>query len=100
MREIEYERRLDFDARLRAQYRVSRGRVVQFTVQLEVLRESQWLPVIRYDTAHHFAHRDSYEPNGRRIKMDLNMTFEEALSFAIQDLRDRWESYRDEFLQR
>jgi hypothetical protein len=99
LKEIEYERQLDTDARLRVQYQVSRGRVVRFTVQLEVLIDDQWEPVVRYDTAHQFAHRDLYRPGRRVIKTDLKITFEEALSYALNDLRDNWESYRDRFLK-
>lgn len=99
LRDIDYERQLDIDARLRVQYRISRGRVVQFVAQLEILNEGEWRSVIRYDTAHRFAHRDSHELSGRQTKTELKMTFEEALSFALQDLRDNWESYRDRFLR-
>lgn len=100
MKDIEYERQLDINTRMRAQYRVTRGRVSRFMVQLEVLAEDQWQPVVRYDTAHRFAHRDLYRLGGQVIKTDLKMTFEEALSYALRDLRDNWESYRNRFLKR
>ncbi len=80
MRDIEYERPLDVNTRMHAQYRVTRGRVTRFVVQLEVLLEGRWQPVVRYDTAHRFAHCDLYQPNGQVIKTDLKMTFEEALT--------------------
>jgi len=98
LRDIEYERQLDFDSRMRARYRVARGRVSRFTVQLEVLRAGKWRPVVRYDTSHRFAHRDLYRTRGRAVKSDLKMTFEEALTYALDDLRENWESYREKFL--
>jgi hypothetical protein len=67
-------------------------------VQLEVLAGDKWQPVVRYDTSHRFAHCDLYRPGGRVIKTELRMTFEEALTHALNDLREKWESYRDEFL--
>ena len=98
MRNIEYERQLDLDARIRAQYRVDRGKVSRFTVQLEVLVGDEWQPVVRYDTSHRFAHCDIYGHGGRAAKTDLRMTFEEALTHALKDLRDNWESYKNRFL--
>jgi hypothetical protein len=34
--------------------------VLQFVVQLEVEQEGAWMPVIRYDNAHGFCHRDDF----------------------------------------
>ena len=98
MRDIEYERQLDFDTRMRARFHVARGRVSRFIVQLEVLLAGKWRPVVRYDTSHRFAHRDLYRARGRAVKSDLKMTFEEALTYALDDLRENWESYREQFL--
>lgn len=84
---------------MRVQCQVNRARVIRFTVQLEVLAEGQWRPVVRYDTAHRFAHCHWYRPSGKVIKMDLKMAFEEALTQALNDLRDNWELYRDRFLR-
>jgi hypothetical protein len=85
---------------MRAQYKTDRGRVTQFTIQLEVLTKGRWQAVVRYDTAHRFAHRDLSQPGGRILKTELKMSFEEALTHALQDLRSNWESYRDEFLRK
>lgn len=100
LKAIEYERQLDLDARLRVEYSTSRKQVTQFVVQLEVFAGEQWQPVVRYDSAHRFAHRDLYFPNGKVTKTALRMSFEEALSFALQDLRDNWETYRERFLKK
>lgn len=70
----------------------------RFTVQLEVLAGGKWRPVVRYDTSHRFAHRDLYRAPGRAVKSDLKITFDEALTHALADLRDYWESYREKFL--
>ena len=67
-------------------------------MQIEVLLEEKWRPVVRYDTSHRFAHKDLYRGRGRVVKSDLKMSFEEALTYALDDLRDNWETYREKFL--
>src|SRR2546426_12055570 len=87
------------DVRLRCTYHRT-GRIVdQFTVQLEVLLQANWHPVVRYDNAHGFSHRDTLHPDGSQDKSglffgDTNETF----IFAIEDLRTNWAAYRDRYL--
>ncbi len=86
-------------ARLRCSF-VRRGRVIRaFTVQLEIRRGESWVPVVRYDNAHGFCHRDTLHRDGSQDKTnvfigDVNATF----TFAIEDLRSQWEAHRDRFL--
>jgi hypothetical protein len=98
--EIGYERQLDVDARIRAEYKSRKGRITSFIIQLEVLFKDEWKPVVRYDTAHGFAHRDLYNRRGRVTKTELNMPFNDALTYALNDIRDNWELYRKNFLGR
>ena len=100
MGEIGYERQLDVDARIRAEYKSRKGRITSFIIQLEVLFKDEWKPVVRYDTAHGFAHRDLYNRRGRVTKTELNMPFNDALTYALNDIRDNWELYRKNFLGR
>lgn len=86
------------DARKRHYHKTERGRVVQFVVQLEVKVEDQWKPVVRYDCSHRFVHRDSYGVSGRQKKEELDLSYEEALTFADEDIDDNWEQYRSTFL--
>ena len=75
---------------------------MSFVVQLEVLhpRRGAWLPVVRYDTAHGFAHRDRVFPDGTVEKTPLPIDdYNQALNYAEIDLRDHWEEYRDRFLK-
>lgn len=83
----------------RHHHETQRGRVVSFMVQLEVLVEGEWKPVVRYDCAHGYAHRDRYNLQGEQQKEDLAMNFEEALTFADEDLDDQWETYRERYLK-
>jgi len=90
---------LDFNARLRVWHQVQRRRVRAFTVQLEVLVKDQWKPVVRYDTAHSFAHRDLYTKDGRQFKTPLGMDFNQARTFAQKDILVNWQEYRRVFFE-
>ncbi len=86
-------------AHLRCSYRRRGKRVQQFTVQLEIRLGETWHPVVRYDNAHGFCHRDTLHPDGTQDKTalfvgDVNATF----TFAIEDLRATWEAHRSRFL--
>src|SRR6266480_2782990 len=79
-------------ARLRCSF-VRRGKTIQaFTVQMEIRIGESWVPVVRYDNAHGFCHRDTLHADGTQDKThvfigDVNATF----TFAIEDLRSHWE---------
>ncbi|MDO8734437.1 MAG: hypothetical protein Q7K21_04695 [Elusimicrobiota bacterium] len=74
--------------------------VVEFCVQLELFTDSKWFPVIRYDTAHGFAHRDYIRHDGRIEKTPINIEgFNEALTFSENDIKVNWELYREKFLK-
>jgi hypothetical protein len=65
--EKEYLIRLGDHARKRHHHKTDKGQVVTFMVQLEVeVEEGVWKPVVRYDCAHDFAHRDRYNLKGDR----------------------------------
>ena len=87
------------DIRKRHYHKTKRGKVVSFAVQLEVKVSDKWKEVVRYDCAHGYAHRDSYNLRGGRAKINLNLGFEETLTLADDDLDDNWESYRNQFLE-
>lgn len=71
------------------------GIVTGFVVQYEALIENEWRPVVRYDTAHGFAHRDLLHPGGDTEKQPLYLpSLNLALTFAIQDLKMLWTRYR------
>lgn len=68
-------------------------------VQLEVFVQGEWKPVIRYDCAHNYAHCDRFNLRGDQLKEELIMSYEEALTFADDDIDDHWDIYRNRFLQ-
>jgi len=82
---------------LRVRFELEHGRVVGFTVQLECRfgDNDQWVPVVRYDTAHGFAHCDRLHPYDPAVKTEMtSRDYHEALTLAMDDLADNWESYR------
>lgn len=88
------------EVRLRCSYRRRRGRITQFTVQLELLHDDDWLPVVRYDNAHGFCHRDTLHADGSQDKTpvylgDANETF----TRAVEDLQTHWQDHRARFLR-
>jgi hypothetical protein len=73
--------------------------ILQFAVQLELNCHGVWRPVVRYDNAHGFCHRDTLHADGTQEKTrlfvgDLNATF----TFAIADLKANWQAHCDRFL--
>ena len=60
MRDKEFLLDLESGVRMRCWHRTERGQVTAFTVQMELLVGGHWEPVVRFDTAHGFAHRDLY----------------------------------------
>jgi hypothetical protein len=68
---IEYVVPLGENVRKRHYHETDKGRVVGFVVQLEVLVTDQWKSVIRYDSAHGFAHIDRYYLDGKNLKWNF-----------------------------
>ena len=100
MSETEFLISYDVDVRLRHTHLTIHGRVVDFVVQLEIRVDDHWVPVIRYDTVHGFAHRDILHPDGSVTKTPLFVgNYGEALTYAEGDLKSNWDLYRERFLR-
>jgi hypothetical protein len=77
--------------------------VTAFTVQLECWLDDEWRPVMRYDTAHDQAHRDTLDWFGRvvgKLWLPAELDYNSALSEAIRDLSEHARTHREEFLGR
>ena len=97
MREVEFRRFLDETNALRVRFELERGRVLKFVVQLESRFEGEdlWVPVVRYDTAHGYAHCDRLHPYEEATKTRMTTAdYNEALNFALRDLKGNWATYR------
>ena len=97
MNEIEYVFPLsvELEDRLRVRATKARGKVVSFVVPYEAFIRGLWKAVVRYDTAHRFAHKDILHPDGSVQKQPLDFpSLNLAFTFAVQDLRNLWKWYR------
>ena len=97
---IEYNIRIGPSDRYRHLHIKERGKIAFFRVQYETRINQLWYPVVRYDTAHGFAHRDLLNLKGNAIKTPLfNQDLNDALTFAENDLKNNWELYKKRFLE-
>ena len=89
-----------FQDRIRIEIRTEKGRVKSFTVQYEFLLSGKWTPVVRYDTAHGYFHIDILHAGKKRDKVKLRTrNLEEALNYAIADLKLKWDYYKEKYLK-
>ena len=79
----------------------NKGKILYFSVQIETAINNVWYSVVRYDTAHGFAHRDILNFKGEEISKTplFNQDYNSALTFAENDLKLNWESYKTNFLK-
>ena len=98
MRKVNFKNWLDDANILRVSFEVERGNVKRFVVQLESCLNQTWHPVVRYDTAHGFVHRDLLHPHQPATKLVLHVkNYREALTFAIKDLTKNWHKHRQRY---
>ncbi len=98
MHEIEYLLYLSADGtdRLRVAASKDRGEIAEFIVQYEAVILGEWRPVVRYDTAHGFAHKDMIRADGEVVKQPLLFeTYNLAFTFATLDLKMNWRQYKE-----
>ncbi|MBM3129918.1 MAG: hypothetical protein FJ009_15015 [Chloroflexi bacterium] len=85
--------------RYRHRHVVSRRRIVEFSLQYEAFLENKWHAIVRYDTAHGFAHRDVIHPDGTEGKTSFqHWSYEQVLTFGERDLKQNWLAYRATYL--
>lgn len=86
-------------ARARVSFTTHAGTVTAFIVQLEVFAGTAWVPVIRYDGVHGFAHCDRHRRSGEQRKEPLNLSYADALTYAVGDVKTHWRTYVERFLR-
>lgn len=103
MGEKEFTKELtpDGDDRLRIRINIEKGKIVDIVVQYESRIKEKWYPIVRYDCSHGFFHRDILTPKGEKIKQAIPINnLKDALTYAEQDIKDRWEWYKEKFRRR
>lgn len=81
--------------RYRLYCQTERGNVIVFKVQYEAFIDGQWHPIVRYDTAHGFPHRDLLHPDRPAEKTEYpGRSNAEVLTLGQEDIKRNWQTYR------
>lgn len=97
MRNVEFRRLLDYDNALRVMFESKHGRIVRFVLQLECqfVEDGEWVAVVRYDTAHGYAHRDIMHPKKKEEKTKMPVQdYNVAFTIAMEDVVNKRYEYR------
>lgn len=102
MKIIEFLSYLDIveNNRIRVRLQTENGDLQDVMFQYETLLNENWQAIVRYDCAHGFFHRDVIMPNGDKEKRVIEVgSLKNAAQYAEQDLKDRWEWYREKYIK-
>ena len=97
MREVEYEHELGENAFALVRFKRERKQIQGFVVQLERVYDGERHIIIRYDASHGFAHSDTMRPNRSETKVELNLDFNRAFTFAQRDISQNWKFYCERY---
>lgn len=101
MKEKSFIRWLGAADRSRQVVVLDEGKVIRFVVQYETSITGRWHPVVRYDTAHGFAHKDILSPDGTtEKKINVTYGYSEAFTNAEIDIKLNWQRYKEEYLRK
>ncbi len=103
MKEIEFIVYLDNQQlnRLRVRLITENGELIDVLYQYESFINNNWVAIVRYDCAHGFFHRDVIMPNGDKEKKSIEIdSLKNASKYAEQDLKDRWEWYKERYIKK
>lgn len=94
---------LEHDCRIRSRMTTDNlGKVVRFTLQLELLIGAEWMPIVRYDSAHGEAHIDYINPAGEtydKVWLNLRAPFNDAFTLAEDELKRTYNGEKKRFLR-
>ena len=97
---IDFELNRAKDARERRTFEKRKGKILFFRLQLEILVGDEWKAVKRWDSSHGFVDCDTYNLKGETKKEILkDVSLEEGLTRAQDDLNENWKVYRGRFLK-
>lgn len=97
-KEFTKELSLDGEDRLRIKIEIEKGTVKDVVAQYESKIKDTGHPIVRYDCSHGFFHRDLLNSKGEKTKQIIQIqNLKDALTYAEQDIKDRWEWYKERF---
>lgn len=89
----------DGQNRYRHRHILEQDTIVEFTIQYEAWLDGKWYPIVRYDTAHGFAHRDLMRVDGSETKLTFSdWDYAQVLTYGERDLKQNWKMYRQRYL--
>ncbi|MCX6286905.1 MAG: hypothetical protein NTY96_07310 [Bacteroidetes bacterium] len=103
MKRKEFEVIIDKSGNDKLRVRIStiKGDLIDVMFQYESLINNKWVPIVRYDCNHGFFHRDVLQPNGGKEKTEIAIdSLKTASNYAEQDLKDRWEWYKERYIKK
>ena len=101
MKEKEFIRYISDKDRIRQKIYLEKGKVTKFVVQYESFLQNIWQPIIRYDTAHGYFHKDILDPDGSKVQRKITgLTLNDALTFAEQDIIRNWTVYKNNYIEK
>ena len=101
MKEKEFIRYISDKDRIRQKIYLEKGKVTKFVVQYESFLQNIWQPIIRYDTAHGYFHKDILNPDGSKVQRKITgLTLNDALTFAEQDIIRNWTVYKNNYIEK
>jgi hypothetical protein len=90
-----------FKDRIRLRFKKDKGQIIDLFIQYEAEINEKWVAIVRYDCSHGFFHRDILYPNGEKEKKVIEVPdLKYGFTFAKQDLEDRWEWYKEQYLKK
>lgn len=90
-----------FKDRIRVRFEKDKGVILDLIIQYETMINAKWIPIVRYDCAHGFFHRDLLHPNGDKEKKAIEVPdLKYAFTFSKQDLEDKWEWYKEQYIKK
>lgn len=73
---------------------------IEFSVQYEAYLSGKWRAIVRYDSAHGYAHRDLLHPDGAGTKTTFHgWDYAQVLTYGERDLKQNWRAYRANYLK-
>lgn len=101
MSEQQYENFLDDDNYIYLYFRTERKRIKNFVVKLRCRFRGVWYEVVRYDSGHNVPHKDILMPDGTVVRKVWYryMNNNQALDFALDEIKEQYEFYRWRFEQ-
>lgn len=101
MRTKEFIRLLSHEDRIRENFTLDRGIVKRIIVQYESFIQEKWTPIVRFDTAHNFFHKDVINPDKTKFQIKItSFNLNDALTYAELDLKNNWQRYKTQYLEK